>query len=77
VKDAWGGNSLRFSFRRTVNQRLMSQWNELLQIGSSIQFTEESNSIIWKFNSTEKYLVQSLYDVVNRRCVEQIFTPLV
>jgi hypothetical protein len=77
VKDAWGGNSLRFSFRRTVNQRLMSQWNELLQIGSSIQFTEESNSIIWKFNSTEKYSVQSLYDVVNRRCVEQIFTPLV
>jgi hypothetical protein len=77
VKDAWGGNSLRFSFRRTVNQRLMSQWNELLQIGSSIQFTEESNSIIWKFNSTGKYSVQSLYDVVNRRCVKQIFTPLV
>jgi hypothetical protein len=59
-----------FSFRRMVNQRLMNQWNELLHISSSIQFTEEADSIIWKFNSTRRYSLQPLYAVVNIRGVE-------
>jgi hypothetical protein len=46
VKDVWDGINLKVTFRRIVDHRLMLQWEELLQICSSIQFTEERNAII-------------------------------
>jgi hypothetical protein len=43
VKNAWDGTHLKLTFRRTVNQRLLSQCYELLDICSSIQFSEDSD----------------------------------
>jgi hypothetical protein len=77
IKEAWGGMALRFTFRRTVNNRLMNQWYELEQIASSINFTDEPDSVIWQLNSIGRYSVQSLYAVVNDRGVRQVFTPVV
>jgi hypothetical protein len=54
----------------------MNQWYELKQIASRVQFAEEEDSIIWKFNSSGKYFVQSLYAVINDRGIRQIFTPV-
>jgi hypothetical protein len=51
--------ALRFTFRRTVNSRLMSQWYELEQIASSINFTDEPDNVIWQLNSIGRYSVQS------------------
>jgi hypothetical protein len=68
---------LRFTFRRTVNSRLMNQWYELEQIASSINFTDEPDNAIWQLNSMGRYSVQSLYAVVNDRGVRQVFTPVV
>jgi hypothetical protein len=47
----------------------MSQWDELVQIASSIQYEDEENAIIWQFNSSGCYYVQSLYAIVNNRDV--------
>jgi hypothetical protein len=77
VKEAWDGTHIRFTFRRTVTQRLWNQWLELVQISGSIQFTEANDSIIWQFNSSGRYSVQSLYAVVSDRRVRQVFTPVV
>jgi hypothetical protein len=55
----------------------MEQWLELMQIASSVQYTEEEDSIIWQFASSGKYSVQSLYAVVNNRGVFQVYTPVV
>jgi hypothetical protein len=41
LAEAWDGCNLRFTFRRTVNRRVMNQWLELLQIASDISFNEE------------------------------------
>jgi hypothetical protein len=50
---------------------------ELKQIASSIQLDGGDDTIIWQFNSSDKYYVQSLHAVVNDRGVRQIFTPVV
>jgi hypothetical protein len=55
----------------------MSQWDELVQIASSIQYEDEEDAIIWQFNSSGCYYVQSLYAIVNNRGVRQVFTPAI
>jgi hypothetical protein len=77
LKNAWDGENLRFTFRRTVNSRLMTLWLELKQIASNIQLDGDNDTIIWQFNLPGKYSVQSLYVVVNDRGVRQIFTLVV
>jgi hypothetical protein len=77
LKNAWDGENLRFTFRRTVNSRLMTLWLELKQIASNIQLDGDNDTIIWQFNLPGKYSVQSIYVVVNDRGVRQIFTLVV
>jgi hypothetical protein len=54
----------------------MEQWLEVLQIASCLQFNDEGDALIWQYNSTGKYSVQSLYAIVNDRGIRQIFTPV-
>jgi hypothetical protein len=69
--------NLKFTFKRTVNNKAMNFWYELLQVANGIHFTgEEDDVIVWQFNSTRRYFVQSLYAVINDRGVSQIFTPV-
>jgi hypothetical protein len=46
ISEAWNRTNLRFSFRRIVNRALMTQWEELIQIASGIELTDEEDSII-------------------------------
>jgi hypothetical protein len=50
-----------------VDRRALNLWYELQEIASSIEFLDESDSIIWKFISSGKYSVKSFYAVVNDR----------
>jgi hypothetical protein len=59
-----------------VDRRVLNLWYELQEIASSIKFSEEPDSIVWKFNSNGRYSVKSLYAVVNNRGVGQIFSPV-
>jgi hypothetical protein len=76
VDDAWDGMNLKFTFRRIVNREVMGMWEEVKQIASSIHKSDEEDSIIWQFNSTERYSVQSLYVVINDKGVRQVYTPV-
>jgi hypothetical protein len=67
---------LKFTFRITVNRRVLNLWYELQEIARSIRYSEEPDAIIWKFNSSGKYSVQSLYVVINDRGVKQVFSPV-
>jgi hypothetical protein len=67
---------LKFSFRRTIDNRIMTQWMEVVQIASSIEFLEEDDVMIWQLNSKGRYSVQSLYAVVNNMGIRQVFTPV-
>jgi hypothetical protein len=65
LREAWDGHNLKFTFRRTVRRKVMDQWYELIQIASGIQFSDEEDAVIWQFDSSGKYSVQSLYAVIN------------
>jgi hypothetical protein len=54
ICEVWDGVNLKFAFRRTVNRGTMNQWEEFLQITSSIQFLDEEDVIIWLFNSPSR-----------------------
>jgi hypothetical protein len=76
LRDAWDGVDLKFSFRRTVDSRLMSQRQEIVQVASSVQFQDEDDAIIWQFESSGRFSVQSLYSVINCRGIKSIYTPV-
>jgi hypothetical protein len=46
LREASDGEILRFTFRRIIDRRLFEQWQELLQIVDSMQFSEEDDTII-------------------------------
>jgi hypothetical protein len=46
LSEAWDGQTLKFSFRRIVGERVMNQWHEVVQIASNIQFYEEPDTVI-------------------------------
>jgi hypothetical protein len=54
----------------------MNMWHVIMQIASDIHFSGEEDAIVWQFASSGKYLVQTLYDVINDRGVKQIHTPV-
>jgi hypothetical protein len=67
IEQAWNGVNLKFTFRRTVDTRLWSQWQEVIEIATDLQLGDEEDTMIWKFNSSGRFSVQSLYDVINDR----------
>jgi hypothetical protein len=77
IRDAWDGVDLKFTFRRTVDNRSMMLWQVLLMIASKISFKEELDQMVCKFSSNGRYSVQTLYTMVNDRGVRQVYPPVV
>jgi hypothetical protein len=72
IREAWDGENLKFSLRRTLNSRIMQIWLELVEIARCILLTDEEDVMIWQFNSSGMYSVQSLYVVMRK-----VFTPVI
>jgi hypothetical protein len=69
IDQVWDGDTLKLSFRRSVLERLMEMWFELLGI-VEVNLIEEEDQIIWSFSSNGQFSVQSLYVVrVLNRCM--------
>lgn len=77
VADIWDGLELKCSFRRTVDQRLMNLWLEVVQLASTITFTEEEDSLIWQCGNNGTYSSQALYKVINFRGICPEYVPAV
>ena len=77
IERAWDGVNLKLTFRRAIPERLMLLWEELLQIASTIEFSDNDDDIIWQYDSKGKYSVQSLYSVVSFRGVTPVHVPAV
>jgi hypothetical protein len=59
-----------------MDNRVMQQLYEILQIADSTQFCEDEDAIIWQFNSSGIYSIQSLYAIINNRGVKQVFNNI-
>jgi hypothetical protein len=77
IADLWDGTNLKCTFRRTVDARLGRLRLEIVQIASTINFSDEKDALIWKFSSNGSYSSQSLYKIINFRGVVPIHSPSV
>ena len=75
IADLWDGNELKCTFRRTVGPALSRMWLEVVQIASTIEFSDNEDSLIWQFTSDGVYTSQSLYKIVSFRGVIPTFVP--
>jgi hypothetical protein len=77
IEELWDGVNLKCTLRRTVDDRLERMWLEVMQIASTIIFSDEEDSMIWQFSSNGVYSSQSLYKIINNRGVLPVFVPAV
>ena len=77
VEEVWDGMDLKLTFRRTVSEQVMNLWWELVSLINGIVLSEEEDQIVWAYTSSGKYIVQSLYAVVNFRGITPVFVNLV
>jgi hypothetical protein len=71
------GENLKCTFRRCVDSRLFDMWEELVNLVSTVELTEDEDALIWQFQSNGVYSSQSLYSVINFRGVTPVFVPAV
>jgi hypothetical protein len=77
VADLWDGENLKCTFRRCVDVRLFNLWEELVNLVTTIEFTDDEDALIWKFRSSSIYSSQSPYRVINFRGVIYVYIPAV
>jgi hypothetical protein len=65
IADLWDGSSLKMTFRRCFDHRLMMQWLEIQQISQTIILSSIKDSLIWKWEANGLYSVKSMYVVAN------------
>jgi len=56
---------------------LEQQWLEILNLASTIVFSQEEDAMIWHYNSNGIYSTQSLYKIINFRGVQPVFVSAV
>jgi hypothetical protein len=70
--ELWDGESLKVTFRKCFDHRLMLQWFEIQQIAQSIHLNTESDALIWMWEANGVYNVKSMYDVVDFRGIKPV-----
>jgi hypothetical protein len=50
LSDVWDGVNLKMTFRRTVSEKLMNLWWELVSVMDDLSFSEEEDHILWAVN---------------------------
>jgi hypothetical protein len=77
LAELWDGVNLMCSFRRTVSEGLYQSWLDIIELVSTIQFTNEEDEMIWHFNSSGIYSSQSLYKIINFRGIKPVHVSAV
>jgi hypothetical protein len=52
-------------------------WEKLVNLVSTVEFSEEENSLVWQYQSSRIYSSQSLYAIINFRGVQLVYLPAV
>ena len=75
ISQVWDGVNLKLTFRRSVSQNLMLQWEDLCSIASSINLSDEIDNIIWMYDSRGVFSVKTLYSVLSFRGMVPVHIP--
>jgi hypothetical protein len=60
-----------------VDDRLERMWLEVVQLASTISFSEDEDNMIWQFTSNGIYSSQFLCKIINFRGILPVFVPAV
>ena len=77
ISDLWVGINLRCTFRRCFDDRLVEQWETVVQLVTTVELKDEEDRLIWQLNASGRYSSHSLYGVVNFGGIKPVFTPAV
>lgn len=72
-----GWYQFKIHLRRCLDDRLTNLWLEVCNIVESISFSGDEDAMIWKFNTSGIYSVQSLYAIVNFGGISLMHIPAV
>jgi hypothetical protein len=67
IAELWDGHNLKCTFKRTMSERLGRVWLEIVQLASTIIFSEEEDALIWSFSSNGiyTYIESLILEVLN------------
>lgn len=51
-------------FEKSVSEALFQSWLEVVELVSTIQFTDEDDEMVWQFTAEGSYISQSLYKII-------------
>lgn len=61
VSKAYVDGQWSIEFRRQMNESLLEEWNNLLELLSSVELTEGRDGVFWTLDRSKKYSARSLY----------------
>jgi hypothetical protein len=73
MPELWDGETLKCTFRRCIDRRLFDMWDELVNLMTIVEMSEEDDALIWQFQSNGVYSSQSFYSVINFSGLPQSF----
>jgi hypothetical protein len=73
MSELWDGETLKCTFRRCIDRRLFDMWDELVNLVTIVEMSEEDDALIWQFQSNGVYSSQSFYSVINFSGLPQSF----
>lgn len=47
IADLWDGINLRCTFRRIADDRIIRQWQEIIQVALTLDLSNEKDQLIW------------------------------
>jgi hypothetical protein len=77
VDEVWVDGELRLTFRRTFSERMLEIWDELMIVVENVVLWNETDALVWGYNSVGVYSSQSMYVVINYRGVTPVYVPAV
>jgi hypothetical protein len=55
MSELWDGETLKCTFRRCIDRRLFDMWDELVNLVTIVEMSEEDDALIWQFQSNGVY----------------------
>jgi hypothetical protein len=77
IAKLWIDGELRVIFRRTFSDQMMWSWDDLLSLVENVNFSADSDALVWCYESSGVYSSHSCYAIVNYRGVKPVYVPVV
>jgi hypothetical protein len=73
----WVEGELRVTFRRTFDENMFQSWGDLLSVAETLDLKEGNDSLVWCYQNSGVYSMQSLYAIIYYRGVSPVYVPAV